>query len=212
MSETHGDPWPSLFEAAISFRDLGAWEWMDDGMVFGVADPVTGHIAWCVVLGMNGQVFGLAAYLGSAGLVILRAVHAGKLGPHDDEIRFGFPCLLTTFEDRDGLDAGDLKRIKDSRSADGMPGRSSAATVAACVRGRPKKWKPGSWRRCSDRLRTYASGFVRRPACSGLDPRASCWSEPGLGTVAGLTDGRAPRWRYPPDSTSPRSTLGRLWR
>jgi hypothetical protein len=112
MSETHGDPWPSLFEAAISFRDLGAWEWMDDGMVFGVADPVTGHIAWCVVLGMNGQVFGLAAYLGSAGLVILRAVHAGKLGLHDDEIRFGFPCLLTTFEDRDGLDAGDLKRIK----------------------------------------------------------------------------------------------------
>jgi hypothetical protein len=112
MFEAHADPWLSLFDAALSFRDLRPWEWMDDGLVFGVVDPAAREIAWCVVLGMNGQVFGLAAYRGSAGLDILRAVHSGKLGPGDDEIRFGFPCLLTTFEDRDGLDARDLGRIK----------------------------------------------------------------------------------------------------
>ncbi|MBE3063975.1 MAG: hypothetical protein IMZ69_03030 [Spirochaetes bacterium] len=85
---------------------------MNDNQVFGVKDPATGEVAWCAVLGMRGEVFGLAAYLGTAGLDIHRGIQSGKLGPDSDEIRFGFPCLLTSFENRQELEASDLSLIR----------------------------------------------------------------------------------------------------
>ena len=60
----------------------------------------------------EGEVFGLAAYLGTAGLDIHRGIQSGKLGPDSDEIRFGFPCLLTSFENRQDLEASDLSLIR----------------------------------------------------------------------------------------------------
>ena len=64
MADSQNAPWSSLFAAANAFRELGPWEWMNDNQVFGVKDPATGEVAWCAVLGMWGEVFGLAAYLG----------------------------------------------------------------------------------------------------------------------------------------------------
>jgi hypothetical protein len=85
---------------------------MDDSMVFGVADTKQRQIAWCCVLGLRGEFFGLAAYLGAAGLSINSRIQAGELGADDDEIRFGFPCLMASFENRQGLEASDLALIK----------------------------------------------------------------------------------------------------
>jgi hypothetical protein len=85
---------------------------MNDNQVFGVEDHATGEVAWCAVLGMRGEVFGLAAYLDTEGLHIHRGIQSGKLGPGSDEIRFGFPCLLTSFENRQQLEASDLSLIR----------------------------------------------------------------------------------------------------
>jgi len=112
MPEALKEQWRDLFAAAEGFRDLGPWEWMDDSMVFGVADASHGQIAWCCVLGLREEVFGLAAYLGTAGLKIHSRIQAGELGADDDEIRFGFPCLMASFENRQGLEASDLALIK----------------------------------------------------------------------------------------------------
>jgi len=106
------EDWRRLYDAAVAFRQIGPWNWMDDSMVFGVVDPVSGEIAWCAVLGLRGEVFGLAAYLGAAGLSIHSRIQAGELGADDDEIRFGFPCLMASFENRQGLEASDAALIR----------------------------------------------------------------------------------------------------
>ncbi len=112
MTEALKAQWKDLFAAAHAFREVGPWNWMDDSMVFGVVDPVSRETAWCAVLGLRGEVFGLAAYLGAAGLSIHSRIQVGKLGAYDDEIRFGFPCLMASFENRQGLEASDLALIK----------------------------------------------------------------------------------------------------
>ena len=112
MSEALNSKWVDLFAAASAFRELRPWAWMTDGQVFGVKEPTKGEIAWCAMLGMRGEVFGLAAYLGTAGLSIHRGIQADKFGPDDDEIRFGFPCLIASFEDRQGLEVSDLALIR----------------------------------------------------------------------------------------------------
>jgi len=113
MPEALKEQWRDLFAASQAFRELGPWAWMDDSMVFGVAaDTKQRQIAWCCVLGLRGEVFGLAAYLGAAGLSIHSRIQSGELGADDDEIRFGFPCLMASFENRQGLEASDLALIK----------------------------------------------------------------------------------------------------
>ena len=112
MPEALKEQWRDLFAAAEAFRAIGPWAWMDDSMVFGVADANQGQIAWCCVLGLRGEVFGLAAYLGAAGHSIHSRIQAGELRADDDEIRFGFPCLMVSFENRQGLEASDLALIK----------------------------------------------------------------------------------------------------
>ncbi len=36
--------WSALYAAAMEFRQLAPWQWMYDEAVFGVKDPVSGHI------------------------------------------------------------------------------------------------------------------------------------------------------------------------
>jgi hypothetical protein len=114
MPEVDTAPWTPLFDAAIAFRELAPWNWMYDSQVFGVVSQRRRETAWCVVLGLHGEVFGLAAYLGAEGFRVLDRLRTGKLKPGDDEIRFGFPCLLTSFEDRQELESGDLALIRST--------------------------------------------------------------------------------------------------
>lgn len=87
---------------------------MDDSQVFGVTSQRCRETAWCVVLGRAGEVFGLAAYLGAEGFRVLDRLRTGKLKPSDDEIQFGFPCLLTSFEDRQELETADLALVRST--------------------------------------------------------------------------------------------------
>ncbi len=52
--------WKNLYEAAIEFKKVECWNWMQDSDIFGVKNPATGEIGYCCILGRLGDYFGLA--------------------------------------------------------------------------------------------------------------------------------------------------------
>ncbi|TFG87286.1 MAG: hypothetical protein E4H17_03485 [Gemmatimonadales bacterium] len=186
--------WSLLFEAANTFRVLAPWTWMDDSQVFGVVSQRCRETAWCVVLGLHGEVFGLAAYLGAAGFHVLDRIRTGKLKPTDDEIRFGFPCLLTSFEDRQELETDDVALVRST----GMKFRGRNAWPQ--FRSHRRGWCP--W--LLDRLEVEALTEVTHQAtavCARLrdEPNLLSSSRPGeLFVREGQEDGSwVDRWMVP---------------
>jgi hypothetical protein len=105
------EEWVDLFGAAAVLKRIAPWQWMWDSEVFGVRDPDTGVIGYCMVMGRLGEHFALGVCLGDAGLA----------GQNDlrkkEKVDFiEFMCTQTmlkvSFEDRADLDREDLKLIK----------------------------------------------------------------------------------------------------
>lgn len=92
-----------LYQAAVVFRDLAPWEWMDDDRVFGVEDSGAGPAVYCSVLGGLETVFGLAAYVGADGFASYLRIATGESEPDDFDAGISQDCLLVTFEPRSGL-------------------------------------------------------------------------------------------------------------
>jgi hypothetical protein len=103
--------WKDLYRAAIEFKQIECWNWMEDSDLFGVQNPEDGEIGYCCVLGALGEVFGLAVYLGAEGLNEYLKVQSGEIAPEDfDAVHQR--CLLASFEDRRLLQRPDLEVIK----------------------------------------------------------------------------------------------------
>jgi len=51
--------WRRLCAAAVAFRNLSPWEWMRDSDMIAVQNPAGDDAGYCVVLGRNGEFFGL---------------------------------------------------------------------------------------------------------------------------------------------------------
>lgn len=60
--------WRRLFSLGLDFKELKPWEWMGEDMMFGVMQPENGEIGYCVILGKNHPVQGLAVFKGNKGL------------------------------------------------------------------------------------------------------------------------------------------------
>ena len=103
-----------LLETAAEFSHARCWEWMSDTDIFGVQDPGHGDVGYCCVMGNAGQLFGLAVYLGSEGLLAYEMVATGVLEPGDLEVLSYQRCLMVDFEDRRALRPYDLDLIKTS--------------------------------------------------------------------------------------------------
>ncbi len=104
--------WRDLYQAAIKFKKIECWNWMEDSNLFGVQNPETGEIGYCCVLGAIGEVFGLVVYLGTKSLTDYLKIQSGEILPEDfDTIHFQ-DCLMASFDDRKFLKKPDLQTIK----------------------------------------------------------------------------------------------------
>lgn len=87
--------WRRLFSLGLDFKELKPWEWMDESMMFGVVQPESGEIGYCVVLGKNHPVQGIAVFKGNKGLH--QYLHQWK----KDQTVVPADCLLLSFADLD---------------------------------------------------------------------------------------------------------------
>jgi hypothetical protein len=106
------DQWRELFEAASAFHNLAPWQWMSDGMLFGVQDPATGTTGYCCVLGALGSVFALNVYPGGEGLECYNAMNRAGLAGSQADAPYTQRLLMASYEDRKDLDKRDLQPIK----------------------------------------------------------------------------------------------------
>jgi hypothetical protein len=104
--------WSNLYQAAIEFKKIECWDWMEDSDLFGVQNPETGEIGYCCVLGGIGEFFGLAVYLGSKGLEGYLKIRSGEISPEDFDTMHSQDCLMASFDDRKFLKKPDLQIIK----------------------------------------------------------------------------------------------------
>lgn len=107
------DEWKDLYRSATLFKELACWEWMNDEDLFGVKDPESEEIGYCVVLGAYEETFGLVVYLGSKGLLGYFQILEGELSPTDPQSIHTQHCLWVSFEDRMTLQKEDQKLIKE---------------------------------------------------------------------------------------------------
>lgn len=77
-----------------------------------VRNPAEDEVGYCVVLGRNGEFFGLEVCLGEEGLEGFAQIQSGMIHPEDPEALHTKNCLLASFEDRKYLDKNDLEVIK----------------------------------------------------------------------------------------------------
>jgi hypothetical protein len=104
------DEWRQLYEAAARFKEAVPWEWMTESHVFGVRHPETGEIGYDSIMGLRGEYFALAVYLGSEGLAGFVQMESGRA--KDATFLLEIPQLQASFGDRQELRKEDLAIIK----------------------------------------------------------------------------------------------------
>ncbi len=84
---------------------------MWDSDVFGVQNPETGKIGYCCVMGMLGEHYALAVYLGTEGLEGYLRIQSGEEIPPWESLHVQ-ECLIASFGDRKFLQKEDLTVMK----------------------------------------------------------------------------------------------------
>jgi len=104
--------WHRLYQATIRVKEIAPWEWMTETDIFGVQDPETGEIGFVSIMGMLGEHFAVAVYLGAEGLYSFWGFQqiADSAPP---EAFLEMPHLQASFEDRGELSAKDRAVIKE---------------------------------------------------------------------------------------------------
>lgn len=106
------EEWHSLYQAAMHFKEVAPWEWMDEEEIFGVQDPETGELGFASVMGALGEHLSLAVYRGVEGLYTFWYYNElGENAPTDSIM--DMPHMQAAFEDRELLTAKDRKVIKE---------------------------------------------------------------------------------------------------
>ncbi|CAM3251503.1 plasmid pRiA4b ORF-3 family protein [Filibacter tadaridae] len=102
--------WEAFFNQAKAFNALKPWETLDDNQIFVVIDPESRENLFCSILGGAGEEFGMAVYIGEAGLRSLEDTFDNTKETMD--LIFKQRSILLSFVDRDELDTEDYKFIK----------------------------------------------------------------------------------------------------
>jgi len=105
------DEWKRLYQAAIAFKDLAPWLWMQETDVFGIQNPETKEFGFVSIMGLLGEHLALALYLGAKGLQAFWELEEGTAEP-SLELSTLPNHLQASFEDRDELIKRDINVIK----------------------------------------------------------------------------------------------------
>ena len=106
--------WRNLYDAALKFKELECWDFMEESDIFGVKNPVNGEIGYCCIMGGAGEHFALAVYMGTEGLEGYMKIRSGEYIPPAESLHLQ-KCLMASFEDRKYLSDKDRKIIKKLR-------------------------------------------------------------------------------------------------
>lgn len=105
------DEWSGLYEAAIRVKEMAPWEWMTETDIFGVEDHKTGNKGFISVMGMLGEHYSVAVYLGRKGLYKFWSFQKrGSEGTAEDLLEI--PQLQASYENREELTKEDREVIK----------------------------------------------------------------------------------------------------
>ncbi len=104
------EEWHALYRAAVDFRQVQPWRWVNDTDLFGVKNPEDGEIGYCCIVGALGEFIGLVVYLGTEGLESYLRIQKSE-SPEEDVLSTG-KCLVASFEDRKSLQKQDHEVIK----------------------------------------------------------------------------------------------------
>lgn len=105
------EEWKELYDAAVRYKELSCWEWMNYFNVFGVQNVETGEMGYCCVLGSSEDVMGLSVYVGEKGLKSYLDTLFQAVPPED--VSYIQDCITLSFEDREALNKKDLDKIKE---------------------------------------------------------------------------------------------------
>jgi tetratricopeptide (TPR) repeat protein len=100
--------WKDLYSAALDFKKLQPWEWMDDSDMFCVQNPATGEIGYCCVLGKASD-FALGVYPGDECLL---SRMLGEPEPSELNDLNNPKCLMASFFNEGYMDIHDYETIK----------------------------------------------------------------------------------------------------
>lgn len=110
------DQWRDLYAAANSFKSAVCWQWMENGDIFVVQDPLSRQKFFCAIMGNAGMEFGLVAYRGYGGFKLLHRLLTVEDESDEDalseDIMFLQDSLSCTFDDREALEKKDLEVIR----------------------------------------------------------------------------------------------------
>ena len=69
------EEWRKLYKAAIQIKEVAPWEWMEETDVFGIQNPKTDELGFVSVMGMLGEHYAIAVYLGAEALNRFWQIH-----------------------------------------------------------------------------------------------------------------------------------------
>jgi len=105
------EEWRELHRSAIRLKKIVPWEWIRETDIFGVQNPETDELGFVSVMGMAGEHYAIAVYLGPEGLHGFWDLQ--DAGPDESPERvLEIPQLQASFENRDELDKQDYEIIK----------------------------------------------------------------------------------------------------
>ncbi len=105
--------WKKLYQLAIKIEKLAPWDWMVDTDLFAIMDPKTKKIAYCSVMGNNGEFYGVGIYPGAEGFRSFDLVARGKV-TDKGEMMHVQKCLMLSYDKRDHVSKKEMEIIKET--------------------------------------------------------------------------------------------------
>lgn len=112
MNAPDKSDWLKLYKAAIKYKEVSPWKWMENEDLFAVENPRNGEVGHCSILGIAKEQYGLGVFLGKEGYKGYIRLVSVEDEPEDFDERIMVPMLSLLFADRGDLQKKDREVIR----------------------------------------------------------------------------------------------------